>query len=89
MLHGPEGDAGTGFASSGSSSCPMDVGLSIFWWLDLNDQIDIRNIKTSWGNVSSHQDTELLLFESFKSDLSLILRDISVHDFDVFLDFFR
>lgn len=47
MLHGPEGDAGTGFASSGSSSCPMDVGLSIFWWLDLNDQIDIRNIKTS------------------------------------------
>lgn len=65
----------------------MNVSLNIFWWFDLDNKIYIRNIKTSGGNISCYEDVKLAFFESLESDLTLILSDVTVHDFDVFFNF--
>ena len=65
----------------------MNVSLNIFWWFDLDNKIYIRNIKTSGSNISCNKDVKLAFFESLESDLTLILSDVTVHDFDVFFNF--
>jgi hypothetical protein len=47
VLHGPESDASSGLSCSGSSSRSMDVGFDLFWWLNLDNKINIWDIKTS------------------------------------------
>lgn len=89
MLHSPEGDTGTCFASSGGSSGSMDIGLSILWRLNLNDEINIGDIETSGSNVSGYQNLELLLLESFEGNLSLLLCDITMHNLNLILYFLR
>ena len=66
----------------------MNVGFSILRGLDLNDEIDARDVKATGSNISCDQHAKLVLLKALKSDFSLILRDITVHDFDVFLDLF-
>lgn len=65
----------------------MDVGFRILWWLDLDNQINIWNIEASWGHISSHKDLKLAFFKPFDGDFSLILRDVSMHDFHFLFDF--
>lgn len=67
----------------------MNVGLSVFRGLDLHHQVDTGDIKATRSNISSNEDAEFLLFEALEGHFTLVLSDVSVHDFDVFLDFLR
>lgn len=83
MLHRPERNARSSSSCSRRSTSSMDVGLGIFWWLNLNDQVNIRNIKPSRSHICCNEYTELVLFKSSESNFSLILSNISVHNFDL------
>lgn len=87
MLYGPECDAGARLASSGRPTGPVDVGLDILRRLDLDNEVHVWNIEPSRRDVGSHEDAELVFLESVKSHLSLALRNVSVHDFDILIDF--
>jgi hypothetical protein len=65
----------------------MDVGLNFLWWLNLNNQVDIWNVEATRRDICSDQNFKFSFFESLHSDLTLILNDVTVHDFDVLLDF--
>ena len=65
----------------------MDIGFGVFWWLNLNNQVDILNIQSSWGDICGNQNLEFSFFESFHGYFSLILCNISMHNLDVLLDF--
>jgi len=65
----------------------VNVSLNIFWWLDLDNKIYIRNIETSGGNIGRNKDVKLAFFKSLEGDFTLILSDVTVHDFDVFFNF--
>lgn len=59
-----EGDADATVASSGSSTRPMDVGLGVFWWLQLDDKLDIWNIDSSGSDICGNQNLEFVFFKS-------------------------
>lgn len=82
-----ESDTSTAGAGSRRTATPMDVRLSLLGWLQLDDQIDVRDIKTSRGNVSGDENAELALLKSLHRDLSLILSNVSMHYLYVLLDF--
>lgn len=65
----------------------MDVRFCIFGWLYLHDEINTWNIKPPGCYVSCNKDIEFFLLKPLKSDLALVLRNITVHNFNVFLDF--
>ena len=64
----------------------MNIGLNFLRGLNLNDQIDIRDIKTASSNVSSHQYLKLTFSESLQRHLPLRLSNVSVHNLNVLLD---
>lgn len=64
----------------------MDVGLSVFWRFDLDNEINTRDVQSTSSNISSYKHTELFVLESLESDFTLVLSDVSVHDFNVLLD---
>lgn len=84
-----ERDARARGACSCCTSCSVDVGLSFFGWLNLNDEIDIWNVESSGSNVSGAKDSELALLEALHCDFTLVLSDVSMHNFNVLLDFVR
>ena len=67
----------------------MNIGLSIFWRLHLDDEFDAWDIKTPSSDVSGNKHLELHIFEPLESDLSLILSYISMHDFNIMCDLVR
>jgi hypothetical protein len=67
----------------------MNIGFSIFWRFQLNNKFNVRNIKTSCSNIGSYQDLELVVLEPFDGDFSLILSNISMHDFNIMSDLIR
>ena len=67
----------------------MNIRFSVFWWLDLDDQVDVLNIDTSRGDISGHKHLEFTFFEPFQGDFTLVLRDITMHNFDILLDLVR
>ena len=76
-------------SGSGSSTASMDVSLSLLGWLNLNDKVDIWDVKTTRSNVSSDEHAELSFLEPLHGHLTLVLSDVSMHDLDVLLDFIR
>jgi hypothetical protein len=82
-----EGDASAREASTSSTTRSVDVSLSVSGRLNLDNQIDIRDIKTSGGNISSNQDIEFALLKSLESYLTLVLANISMHDLNIVLNF--
>lgn len=64
----------------------MDVGFSVLWRLDLDHEIDTRDIQPTGSDISSHEYTEFFVFESLEGDFTLVLSDVSVHNFNVLLD---
>ena len=66
----------------------MNVGLSVLGWLNLHDKVHAGNVKATGGYISGHKHAELLLLEALKGHFTLILCDVTVHDFNVFLNFF-
>jgi len=65
----------------------VDVSLGVFWRLDLDNQVYRRNVKSSSCDICCYEHAKFLFFESLKRDFSLILCNISVHHFYIFLDF--
>jgi hypothetical protein len=61
----------------------VDVGLSFFRGLHLDDEIYAGDVKSSGGDISGDKNVEFLLLEPLEGDLSLVLRDISVHHLDL------
>jgi len=74
-----EGDASSIPSSSGSSARSMDVRLSVLRRLELDDELNVGDVKTSGGNVCGDEDLDLVLFESLHGDFSLVLRDVAMH----------
>jgi hypothetical protein len=64
----------------------MDVGLSFFWGLKLDNKVDVRNIETSGSDISSNQHLEFVLLKALHGNFTLVLSDITVHHLDVLLD---
>ena len=81
-----EGDAGSRPPGSSGSARSVDVAFSVFWGLKLNNQLHVRNVKTPGGDIGSHEDLELEVFEPLDGDFSLILSDVSVHDLNIMSD---
>jgi hypothetical protein len=65
----------------------MDVGFCIFGRFNLNDELNILDVQASGSDVCGHEHLELSLLETLHGDFSLVLGDISVHDFDILFDF--
>ena len=67
----------------------MDVRLGVLGWLNLHDEVNTGNIKSSSSDVCSYENIKFLIFESLEGDFSLVLGDVTVHNFDILLDFVR
>lgn len=67
----------------------MNVSLGLFWRLNLDDKVHTGDVQTSCGNICSHQNTELLLLETFEGHLALRLRNIAMHHLNVVPDLLR
>lgn len=87
VLLGPECNASSRLAGSGRSTRSMNVGLSVLWRLNLNNKVNVWNVEASRSYISCNQHTKFVLFESLKSNFSLILGNITMHDLNVILDF--
>jgi hypothetical protein len=55
----------------------------------LDDEVNVRNVKSSRSNVSGAEYSELALLEALHCDFALVLSDVSMHDLNVLLDFVR
>ena len=67
----------------------MDVSLRLLRWFDLDNQVNVWDVKASGSHIGSTEHSELAFFEALHRDFSLVLSDISVHDFNVLLDLVR
>mgnify|MGYP006087941933 CR=1 FL=1 len=67
----------------------MDIALSIFWWFQLDNKLDIWDVKPSGSYISGDKNLEFCLLKSFDGHFSLILSDVSVHDFAIVDDLVR
>jgi len=67
----------------------MNISLSFFWRLKLDDQINIWNIESTGRNISSYEYLELVLLKALHRHLALVLSNVTVHDLDVLLNFVR
>lgn len=86
VLSRVERDAHTTLTSSGGTTGAMDVRLSVLWWLDLNDEVDVGDVETASSNVRSDEHLELVFLEALDGDLTLTLHNITVHDLHLLLD---
>lgn len=84
-----ESDADARLSSTSSSTRSVNVGLGVLGRLKLNDKLDIWDVKASGGDIGRNENLELGIFESFNSDLSLVLSDITVHHLNVVGDLVR
>jgi len=86
-LLGVESNASTCLSSSCSSAWSVDISLSIFWWFNLNDELNVLNIKASSCDICGNEYFEFTLLESLHCYFSLVLCDVSMHHFNLLLDF--
>ena len=84
-----ESDASTAGTCTSSSSTSVDVGLSLLGWLNLDDQVHIGNVKSTGSDISGDQDTEFSFLEALHGYFTLILRNVTMHHFNVLLDLIR
>lgn len=66
----------------GASRSPgaVDVRFEVLRWLNLHDELDTRNVKSSRSHVGGDEDRELSVTESLERRLALRLRDVAVQD---------
>jgi len=64
----------------------VDICLSVFWRLNLNNKVNVADVKSSCSNICGNEDLKFAFFESLHGDFSLVLVDISMHYLDVLLD---
>jgi hypothetical protein len=63
ILSGDQSDAGTGFASSSSSSRSVDVRVDVVRRRKLDDKIDQRNVEPSGSHVGGNHALDLSFSE--------------------------
>ena len=83
-----ERDAFAAASCTSRTAGPVNVGLSVLGRLNLHDEVYTWDVKATGGYISGHKHAELLLLEALEGHFTLVLCDIAVHDFNVFLDFF-
>ena len=86
VLSVEESDASSRLSGTSCSASSMDVGLCIFWRLELDDEVDTKDIEASRSDVSSHNALEPACLEAVDGGLTRVLRDVSVHDLVVDLE---
>ena len=64
----------------------MDVCIYFFGRLQLHNQVNFGNVQTSSSDVRSYQTFELTFFKALESDLSLLLRDVSMEHLGLALE---
>ena len=64
----------------------MNICFGFLGWFDLNDEVDVWDVKASRGDICCHQYSKLTLLEALHSDFSLVLSYVTVHYLDVLLD---
>lgn len=65
----------------------MNVSLSVFWRLNLDDKVNVWDVEASGGDIGGHEDLELAFLEPLDRHLSLILRYVAMHYFHLLFDF--
>lgn len=76
-------------AGSRGTPRPVNVGLSFLRRLKLDYEVYVRDIEPPRSNVGRDQHLELVLLEPLHRDLTLVLRNVAMHDFDVLLNLVR
>ena len=66
----------------------MNISFCVFRWFNLHDKVDAGDIEATSSNISGDQNVELLFLEALEGDFTLVLGDVTMHNFDVFLDLF-
>ena len=60
------------------SARSVNVGVDLFWRLQLDDQIDFRDVQASGGDVGGHQAFQFALLKGLECDLPLFLGNVAV-----------
>ena len=65
----------------------MDVIIRVIGWVILDDPIDLREVKTTLGNICAEQDAffGLAEFKVCRSALLLLLFAVNILDWDVYI----
>lgn len=66
----------------------MNISFCVFRWFNLHDKVDAWDIEATSSNISGDQNVKLLFLEALEGDFTLVLGDVTMHNFDVFLDLF-
>jgi len=83
-----ERDAGTAASGTSSTARPVDVSFGVLWRLNLNDEVHRGDIQASASHISRNQNLEFLVLEALQCDFTLVLRNVTVHHFNLVLNFF-
>ena len=67
----------------------MDISLSFFWRLELDNKIYIWDVESTWSHICSNQNLEFVFLKSLHGNLTLVLGNISMHYLNVLLNFVR
>ena len=78
MLTSVESHADSRLARTASSARSVDVGVDLFWRLELHNQVDLGDVQASGRDVGGDQAFQFALFESLECDLPLFLGDVAV-----------
>lgn len=65
----------------------MNVSLNFLWGFNLNDKVNIWDVKTPGCDVCSNENFEFSFLKSLHSNFALVLGYVAVHNFNVLLDF--
>lgn len=76
-----EGEADTRTPSSTRPTGPVDVGLDVFRWFQLDHQVNLWDVEAPRSYVRSYDTSNSTLLEVFEDVFTSALRNVSVQDF--------
>ena len=88
LLEIVECDGLAGVASPGRTASSMDEAIDRGGWLELDDEVDVRDVDAARCDICRNQDVELPSFESLESFFSLSLCDVAVNHLERLADEF-
>ena len=75
-----EGDADALLAGPGRPAGPVDVDVSLLRRVELNDEVDFRDVESPGDDVGGDEALEVAVPEALEGDFPLLLRDVAVQD---------
>ena len=82
-----KGHTYTFFSSPSCPTCSVNIRIRVFRRVQLNYQVHLGNIKASSGHISCYQTLEGSLSKSLKSDVPLVLGNVSVQHLSLNVQF--